>query len=133
MSLKVRRLMEEPGEDDPGEGYSGVNSVWVVLKRADLAAFSCRIFRMEPGGHTPMHAHGREHVAVVIRGTCRVECDSQVEDVGEGCIIRVPPNAAHSFSNPTKERLVLLVMNLYVEPGKTVKDASDPSVVGETP
>lgn len=128
--MKVRRLTEEPGIDEAKEGYSGVNSVWAVLKRTDLAGFSCRIFRMEPAGHTSMHAHDREHVAVVVRGTCRVECGSQVEEVGEGCIVTIPSNEDHRFSNPGGDRLVLLVMNLYLEMRKTVK-ASEPNGVGE--
>jgi len=114
MSLRVRRLSEEPGSYEVDEGFSGVNSVWVVLKRADLAGFSSRIFRIEPGGRTPVHEHDREHVAVVIRGTCRVECGSVAEEGGEGCIVAIPSNATHRFSNPGRERLVLLVMNLYL-------------------
>lgn len=113
MGLRVRRLSEEPGSE-VDEGFSGVNSVWVVLKRTDLAGFSSRIFRMEPGEHTPVHEHDREHVAVVIRGTCRIECGSIPEEVDEGCVVTIPSNAAHRFSNPGRERLVLLVMNLYL-------------------
>lgn len=128
MSLKVRRLTEEPGSDEFEEGYRGVNTVWMVLRRTDLAGFSSRIFRVEPGGHTPVHAHDRGHVAMVIRGICRVECGSEVEEVGEGCIVTIPSNAAHRFSNPGRERLVLLVMNLHVDPSKTVKAASEPTI-----
>ena len=115
MSLKVRKLMEEPGIDELEEGYSGVNTVWAVLKRDDITGFSSRIFRIDPGGHTPVHDHDREHVAVVIRGNCRVENGSQVEEAGEGCIITIPSNVKHRFYNPSNERLVLLVMNLYVD------------------
>lgn len=118
--MRIRRLQEEPGSDELEEGYSGVNSVWLVPERTDLAGFSSRIFRMEPGGHTPMHSHGREHVALVIRGTCRVECGSEAEEVGEGRVVAIPANAAHRFSNPGGERLVLLVMNLFVGQGTPV-------------
>lgn len=112
----MRKLSEEPGVDEQEEGYSGVNSVWAVLKREDLAGFSSRIFRIEPGGHTPVHAHDREHVAVVIRGKVRVDGGPYVMEAGEGSIIAVPPKIQHRFSNPTKEGLVLLIMNLFPEP-----------------
>jgi len=115
LSLKIRRLSEEPGIEEEEEGYSGVNSVWLVLKRGDLTGFSSRIFRIEPGGHTPMHSHDREHVAVVIRGVCRMETMSQSREVGEGFVATVPSGVAHRFSNPGKERLVLLLMNLFAE------------------
>ena len=113
MSLRIRKLSEEPGSDEVEEGYSGVNSVWVVLKRTDLADFSSRIFRMEPGGRTRMHTHDREHVAVVIRGTCRVDTGTEFKEVREGSIVTVPANTSHRFSNASPEGLVLLIMNFY--------------------
>jgi len=133
LSLTVRRLTEEPGSDEFEEGYRGVNTVWMVLRRTDLVGFSSRIFRVEPDGHTPVHAHDRGHVATVIRGICRVECGSEVEEVGEGCIVTIPSSAAHRFSNPGRERLVLLVMNLHADPSKTVKAVSEPTIGCEGP
>ena len=113
MSLKVRKLSEEPGVDEQEEGFSGVNSVWAVLKRTDLTGFSSRIFRMELGGHTATHAHDREHVAIVVSGTCVVESDGETRKVGDGNIISVPRNLSHRFSNPGPGRLVLLIMNFF--------------------
>ncbi len=68
MSLRIRKLAEEPGEQVTDEGFKGVNNVWVVQRRDEMGPFSSRIFRIEPGGHTDLHAHDREHIAVVIRG-----------------------------------------------------------------
>ena len=128
MSIRIRRLSEEPGDDVKEEGFTGVNSVWAVLKRTDLTGFSSRIFRMEPGGHTAVHSHGREHVAVVIKGKCRVEGGGETMDVGEGSIITVPADASHRFSNPGRDRLVLLIMNFFTD------DATDEtSSPGEEP
>jgi quercetin dioxygenase-like cupin family protein len=115
MSVKVRRLSEEPGIVETEEGFSGVNSVWAVLKRTDLSGFSSRIFRMEPGGHTAPHIHQRGHVAVVVSGVCRVEGIPDPVTVIQGSIITVPPNLSHSFSNPGRDRLVLLIMNMFTE------------------
>lgn len=120
MSIRIRRLSEEPGEDEDEEGFQGVNSVWVVLKRIDLMGLSSRIFRIEPGGHTGMHSHNREHVAVIIRGVCRVETGDKAEEVLEGGIITVPSGTLHRFSNNGRERLVLLVINLFTEAETTV-------------
>ena len=111
--MKVRKLREEPGEPEKEEDSSGVNSVDVVLKREDIAGFSSRILRIEPGGHTAFHEHEREHVAVVLRGRCRAETKTDVADVGEGCIVSIPPGEPHRFNNTGKERLALLVMNLF--------------------
>jgi len=111
--MKVRRLREEPGEPEKEEGSSGVNSVDVVLKREDIAGFSSRILRIEPGGHTAFHGHEREHAAVVLRGRCRAETKTDMADIGEGCIVSIPPGEPHRFNNPGKERLALLIMNLF--------------------
>ena len=113
MSIKVRKLSEEPGIDEEEEGYEGVNSVWAVLKREDLTGFSSRIFRMGPLGHTATHSHAREHVAVVVKGKCRVEGGQEAKDADAGSIITVQSNAPHMFSNPGRDRLVLLIMNLF--------------------
>ncbi len=111
--MKVRRLREEPGEPEKEEGSSGVNSVDLVLKREDIAGFSSRILRIEPGGHTAFHEHEREHVAVVLRGRCRAETKTDMADIGEGCIVSIPPGEPHRFNNPGKERLALVIMNLF--------------------
>jgi len=121
MSIKLRKLSEEPGIDETEDGFQGVNSVWAVLARTDLAEFSSRIFRMKLGGHTATHTHEREHVAVVVSGSCRVEVGEESWTAGAGSIISVPPNLIHRFLNPGKERLVLLIMNITpkIEPLET--------------
>jgi quercetin dioxygenase-like cupin family protein len=115
MSVKVRKISEEPGIQETEEGFSGVNSVWAVLKRTDLTGFSSRIYRMEPGGHTEIHTHDREHLAVVVSGICKVEGIPDPVTVGSGSIISVPSDLPHSFSNPGRDRLVLLIMNMFTE------------------
>jgi len=116
VSIRIRRLSEEPGEDVEEMGFEGVNSVWAVLKREDLTAFSSRIFRMRPGGHTGMHAHDREHAAVVIRGECGVEGPHGSWRVPAGSIVMVPAKVPHRFSNTGREGLVLLIMNIFTAP-----------------
>ncbi len=39
MSLKIRRLSQEPGEPMSGEGHSGVNTVRVIPMRS-MSAYS---------------------------------------------------------------------------------------------
>jgi quercetin dioxygenase-like cupin family protein len=127
MSLRVRKLSEEPGVDEQEEGFSGVNSVWAVLKRTDLTGFSSRIFRTKPGGHTATHAHDREHVAIVISGTCSAEGGGATIKAGSGSIITVPRNLPHRFSNPGPGRLVLLIMNLFMEQETPETEATEES------
>jgi len=113
--IRVRKLYEEPGEPEKEEGSQGVNSIGVVLKRADLKAFSSRILRIEPGGHTAFHDHTREHVAVVLRGRCRVETKESAQDLREAMIVTIPSGEGHRFFNPGSDRLALLILNLFTE------------------
>jgi len=118
MSIRIRKLIEEPGEELEREGHSGVNSVWVSLKRDDLEAFSSRLLRIDPGGHTGLHEHEREHIAIVLSGRCLVETDNEGRHVREGHIITIPEGVAHRFVNDSDKRLALLIMNFYIEKEK---------------
>ena len=113
MSLKIRKISEEPGIDETGDGFKGVNTVWAVLKREDLKGFSSRIFRIESGGHTAFHSHEREHLIVVLTGSCKIGDGENEYTARTGSIIKVPQNLTHRFSNPFREKLVLLIMNFY--------------------
>jgi quercetin dioxygenase-like cupin family protein len=128
VSIRIRRLSEEPGVDVDEMGFEGVNSVWAVLKREDLTAFSSRVFRMRPGGHTGMHAHDREHAAVVIRGECGVEGPHDSWRVPAGSIVTVPAKVPHRFSNAGREGLVLLIMNMFTSPAEDEPLTRGPSV-----
>jgi len=130
--IRVRKLNEEPGEPEREEGSQGVNSIDVVLKRADLKAFSSRILRIEPGGHTAFHDHTREHVAVVLRGRCRVETKDSTQEIREAMIATIPSSEGHRFFNPGSDRLALLILNLFAEeepkpanPAPNKKDEED--------
>jgi quercetin dioxygenase-like cupin family protein len=95
LNIKVRKLSEEPGINETQDGYKNVNTVWAVLKRTDISAFSSRIFRIEQGGHTSTHKHTREHVAIVISGNCSVASSDEEKIVSQGSIITVPQQLPH--------------------------------------
>lgn len=127
MSVRIMKLSEVPGVDMEEEGFKNVNSVWAVLKKDDVTAFSSRIFRMGPGGHTAMHAHDREHVAVVVRGMCRIEGDGTIDEAGEGSVVAIPVGVPHRFSNETQDQIVLLIMNIYKSSEESTGPELDPS------
>ena len=124
--IRVRRLSEEPGAPEAESGAQGVNSIDLVLKRADLKAFSSRVLRIEPGGHTAFHSHAREHLAVVLSGRCRVEAKDANQEIRGGMVVSIPPNEGHRFFNPGSDRLALLVLNFF-----TVDELVEP--VSEAP
>jgi quercetin dioxygenase-like cupin family protein len=140
--MKVRRLKEEPGIPEQESGSSGVTAVDIVLKRSDMEAYSSRMLRIEPGGHTAYHDHTREHIAVILHGKCRVETNNQTEAVGEAHVISIPAGVPHRFFNNGPERLAILIMNFFppevkqIETIKTqeieVKSPSEPEPITET-
>jgi quercetin dioxygenase-like cupin family protein len=126
--IKVRKLNEEPGASEAEEGSQGVNSVDIVLKRADLKAFSSRILRINPGGHTAFHSHSREHVAIILTGRCRVETKDSSEELHEAMITTVPSNEGHRFVNPGSTPIAILILNLFIEEEPPVQPTPAPTV-----
>ncbi len=131
--IRVRKLNEEPGEPEREDGSQGVNSVDVVLKRTDLKAFSSRILRIPPGGHTAFHSHPREHVAVVLTGRCRVETKDVTQEMREAMIVAIPSGEGHRFTNPGSVPLAILILNLFTEEEPKPAEPATTGAVEEGP
>ena len=131
--IRVRKLNEEPGEMRAEEGSQGVNSIDVVLKRVDLKAFSSRILRINPGGHTAFHSHAREHVAVVLTGRCRIETMDTTQELREAMIVVVPSGEGHRFVNPGSVPLAILILNLFTEEEPKQAEPNTTGVAEEGP
>jgi len=112
MSLRIRKLKEEPGEPMPGEGHMGVNSVMVV-DETEVSSFSCRVLRIEPDGSTAIHSHSRTHVVIALIGSARVETDLEATQLGPEEVVTIPGYTPHRFVNVAEVRAVLLVQNLF--------------------
>jgi quercetin dioxygenase-like cupin family protein len=74
-----------------------------------------------------MHAHDREHVAVVVRGVCWVEGDGTTDEAREGSVVAIPAGVPHRFSNETQDQIVLLIMNIYTGSEESEEPELDPS------
>ena len=61
----------------------------------------------EPGSEQAVHSHdGREQVYVVVHGRGAMRVGDEVEEVGPGTLIMVPPNTDHSIRNVGEEKLI---------------------------
>ncbi len=61
----------------------------------------------EPGSEQALHFHdGREQVYVVVQGTGAMTVDDEVQEVGPGTAILVPPGAYHSIRNVGEGKLI---------------------------
>lgn len=79
------------------EGASGV-SMRIMAGRDDGAPnFAMRQFRVEPGGHTPRHAHDYEHEVFILEGGGELHLDGQDRPIAPGDVVYVAPDTLHQF------------------------------------
>ncbi len=61
----------------------------------------------EPGSEQNVHSHeGREQVYVIVQGQGAMRVGDEVQEVGPGTLIYVPPGTGHSIKNIGDERLI---------------------------
>ncbi len=61
----------------------------------------------EPGSEQAVHSHeSREQVYVIVQGRGAMRVGDELEEVGPGTAILVPPGASHSIRNIGEEKLI---------------------------
>jgi mannose-6-phosphate isomerase-like protein (cupin superfamily) len=80
-----------------------------LMDAGDLGARNLSItwVNVPPGAEQRPHAHEEsEQVYVIVRGTGRMQVAGDVEQVGEGDLVLIPPGAEHGIVNDGSETLV---------------------------
>ncbi|MFG0305446.1 MAG: cupin domain-containing protein [Phycisphaerales bacterium JB040] len=86
-------------------------SMAVMVGRDDSAPnFAIRQFRVEPGGHTPRHAHDFEHEVFVLEGAGEVLLEGEYRPIRRGDVLYVPAEQEHQFRAAPGEGLRFLCM-----------------------
>jgi mannose-6-phosphate isomerase-like protein (cupin superfamily) len=63
----------------------------------------------EPGSMQAVHGHpDNEQVYVIVRGRGVMQVADEMEEVGEGTLVFIPPRAAHAIKNTGQEPLVFV-------------------------
>ncbi len=65
----------------------------------DAPVYAMRMIEIEPGGHSPDHAHPWEHENYVLEGEGEVKMGERVLPIGPGSVILVPPEVRHQYRN----------------------------------
>ena len=86
-------------DDVDAEGAAGVKIRWIITKEDGAPNFAMREFELEPGGHTPYHAHDWEHEVFVLEGGGVVVSDEGEKELRPGSAVLVPPGEMHNFKN----------------------------------
>ncbi len=108
--MKITRLESCESGTMTMEGASGVLKQVPVGKADGVPNFSIRVFTIEPGGHTPHHAHESEHLNYILSGK-GVALEGDVpREVREGDFILVQPNELHQYRNTGDEPLTFMCM-----------------------
>jgi len=91
----------------------GAGGAWkqIPLARADgVPAYSLRVFTIEPGGHTPYHAHPFEHMNYIVDGEgALVTGAGEERPVRKGDCALVMPDEVHQYKNTATNRPLVLI------------------------
>jgi quercetin dioxygenase-like cupin family protein len=85
------------------EGAENVLIRNVVTSHEGAPNFTMRVFDVQPGGHTPFHAHDYEHEIFVLEGEGEVTEEKRVHALRAGSVILIQPGTWHQFRNPGDE------------------------------
>ncbi|MBM3498897.1 MAG: cupin domain-containing protein [Armatimonadetes bacterium] len=91
-------------------GAQDVRIQWMLDEACGAPNFTLRRFEIDPGGHTPLHAHPWEHVVYVLRGRGTVVAGEAATPLGPDEAVLVSPDERHQFKAADDEGLVLLCL-----------------------
>jgi len=80
-------------------GAQGVGVRWLISKDDGAEHFAMRMFELEPGGHTPLHAHPHEHEVFIVEGRGVFVCEGAEHEFETEHVIFVPGGTEHCFRN----------------------------------
>ena len=92
----------QPADLSAEHDLKGVELRPLITEKDGARHFAMRLFRLEPGGHTPFHVHAWEHEVFVVSGSGKIVLDRREESITEGDAVFVEPNELHQFVNDSK-------------------------------
>ena len=104
-AVRVRRLSEAAVQQ------RGRLRSHFLMDAGDLGSRNLTVTWVDvpPGGEQRVHSHpDSEQVYVIVRGRGRMSVAGDVEDVGEGDLVFIPPATTHSIVNHGTETLVIV-------------------------
>ena len=100
---------------DAGDGASKVTVRWLITKDVGAENFAMRLFEMEPGGYSPLHAHSWEHEVFILEGEGTVFNGEKTSALKAGSVVFVPSDEQHQFRNNGKKTLKFLCLIPYAK------------------
>ena len=99
---KEKDIEAKPAEVDEAKNVS----MKVLMSEEDGAPTAVmRVFEVAPGGYTPFHTHGWEHMVYVLQGTGVVKEGQKEHPLERGTYVLVEPGEEHQFINRGNDTL----------------------------
>ena len=98
--MKITRLQDVEKIRVAMDGAKNAFKQVPISGKDDSPNFSFRVFTVDPGGHTPYHTHGFEHLNYVISGHgVLVDEDGNEQAANTGDFALVLPEEKHQYRN----------------------------------
>lgn len=123
--MKVQSYEDVESKSVEMEGAIGCRMRLLISQEQGAPNFAMRLFEIEPGGHTPRHAHPYEHEVFILEGQGIVVEGDEQHPLEAGDVVFVQPNEVHQFRNHKKTPLKLLCLVPHSSAGAKVTLAPD--------
>jgi quercetin dioxygenase-like cupin family protein len=108
--VKIFHYSDIKAEKAREEGASKLKVRWLITRDMGAPNFAMRLFEMEPGGHSPMHAHPWEHEVFILEGEGVVVGAQGEKRFKPGDVVFVLPNEKHQFRNDGSKTVKFLCL-----------------------
>ncbi len=95
----VKTYTDVPAEKVTMAGAENTTIRWLLGKDSPAPNFYLRLFEVQPGGHSPYHAHPFEHEIFILEGCGRINAKGKFFPAVPGTFALVEPNEEHQFEN----------------------------------
>lgn len=103
--MKIGHVEEIPDQVVEVEGARGVRMRVVIGPNQGAPNFVMRVFDVEPGGHSPYHAHDFEHEVFVVAGRGTHVEEDREQSLAPGDVVYAAPGVVHQFRAAGDEAL----------------------------
>lgn len=107
-AIRMKKVGLGDVEGTSPEGTKGVVFRQLLGKNVDAPNFYLRLFDVEPGGNTPLHAHDWEHEVFVVSGRGKIVLADTGHTLAEGDAVLVHPNETHQFVNDSESPMRMI-------------------------
>jgi quercetin dioxygenase-like cupin family protein len=106
----VKNYADVAAENVTMAGAKNTTIRWLLGKDSPAPNFYLRLFEVQPGGHSPYHAHASEHEIFVLEGRGRINAKGKEHPLAAGSFALVEPNEEHQFENTGESVLRFLCL-----------------------